>query len=668
MVKYSLLFLVLLVTTTYAQIGPDGTGTVNGYIVGPGANLSEANLSGADLSGADLSGADLSGAILGGADLTGADLSGANLYGAELNGAGLPGIAAGYYHTVYGLDDGTAMAVGNNDYGQLGDGTTTDRSTAVVVQAADGTPLGTGDSGAVIAVAAGYFHTVYVLADGTAMSVGYNGFGQLGDGTTTQRSTAVVVQAADGTPLGTGDSGAVIAVAAGWGHTIYVLADGTAMAVGNNDYGQLGDGTTTDRSTAVVVQAADGTPLGTGDSGAVIAVAAGFYHTVYVLADGTAMSVGYNDYGQLGNGGTSGSNANTALVAVLDVNLYGADLTGADLSGANLYGIRSGNITGTPTLPSGYQMVNGYFIGPGANLTFANLRFANLRGADLRFANLRGADLRFANLSYANLRVADLSYADLSGADLSGADLTDASLNGTIWSNVISQSDYDAVVTERDARPTQAAYDAVVAERDAKLTLDEVKDLRAGSTMIAVENGTATLSMDIEKSSDLSNWTFDRTATVDIPIEDGIETQFFRFKMADASTTITVTVGEDTDDGRPIGVFYFNGAEKAVLEFKKDTTYTFIQNDSSNATYASIHHPLMFSNGDDGEHNEHGHYMSGIVFKLDGVTKTMAEYVSGFVAATDRRIEWTIPSDAPSTLHYWCHFHTGQGAAMTVTD
>jgi len=186
--------------------------------------------------------------------------------------------------------------------------------------------------------------------------------------------------------------------------------------------------------------------------------------------------------------------------------------------------------------------------------------------------------------------------------------------------------------------------------------------------MIAVENGTATLSMDIEKSSDLSNWTFDRTATVDIPIEDGIGTQFFRFKMADPITTITVTVGEDTDDGRPIGVFYFNGAEKAVLEFKKDTTYTFIQNDSSNATYASIHHPLMFSIGDDGEHNSHGHYMSGIVFKLDGVTKTMAEYVSGFVAATDRRIEWTIPSDAPSTLHYWCHFHTGQGAAMTVTD
>ena len=76
----------------------------------------------------------------------------------------------------------------------------------------------------------------------------------------------------------------------------------------------------------------------------------------------------------------------------------------------------------------------------------------------------------------------------------------------------------------------------------------------------------------------------------------------------------------------------------------------------------------MFSTGDDGEHNDHGHYMSGVVFKLDGVTVNMAGYVSGFVAAIDRRIEWTVASDAPSTLHYWCHFHTGQGAAMSVTD
>ena len=186
--------------------------------------------------------------------------------------------------------------------------------------------------------------------------------------------------------------------------------------------------------------------------------------------------------------------------------------------------------------------------------------------------------------------------------------------------------------------------------------------------MIEVQNGQATLSMDIEKSSDLSSWATDRTATVNIPIEEGSDTQFFRFKMTDASTFITVTIGEDTIAGQSTGVFYFNGVEKAVLEFQKNTNYTFIQNDSSNATYSSVYHPLMFSTGAGGELNGNGHYMTGVVYKLDGVTVSMADYVSGFVAASDRRIEWTVPSDAPSTLYYWCHFHTGQGAAMTVTD
>ena len=333
--------------------------------------------------------------------------------------------------------------------------------------------------------------------------------------------------------------------------------------------------------------------------------------------------------------------------------------------------------------PDGTGIVNGYFIGPGVDLTFADLSNANLSNANLSGAILMGTDL---------------SGADLSGAILDSAILRDALLTGTIWSNVVSQSDYDAVVAERDTAmelaetlqiqidvqlvdllttldSVQAERDAALAaqasaeaERDAKLTLDEVKDLRAGSTMIEVQNGQATLSMDIEKSSDLSSWATDRTATVNIPIEEGSDTQFFRFKMTDASTFITVTIGEDTIAGQSTGVFYFNGVEKAVLEFQKNTNYTFIQNDSSNATYSSVHHPLMFSTGAGGELNGNGHYMTGVVYKLDGVTVSMADYVSGFVAASDRRIEWTVPSDAPSTLYYWCHFHTGQGAAMTVTD
>ena len=80
------------------------------------------------------------------------------------------------------------------------------------------------------------------------------------------------------------------------------------------------------------------------------------------------------------------------------------------------------------------------------------------------------------------------------------------------------ESQKSSLIAERDARPTQASYDTVVAERDAKLTLDEVKDLRAGSTMIAVENGTATLSMEVEESDDLEIWTSGGTTNLKLSL------------------------------------------------------------------------------------------------------------------------------------------------------
>jgi hypothetical protein len=77
-------------------IGPDGTGIVNGYQIGPGAKLHGAKLAGANLAGANLvvanlRNADLSGANLAGANLEGAGLSGANFVGANLEGADLRG-------------------------------------------------------------------------------------------------------------------------------------------------------------------------------------------------------------------------------------------------------------------------------------------------------------------------------------------------------------------------------------------------------------------------------------------------------------------------------------------------------------------------------------------------------------------------------------------------
>ena len=131
---------------------------------------------------------------------------------------------------------------------------------------------------------------------------------------------------------------------------------------------------------------------------------------------------------------------------------------------------------------------------------------------------------------------------------------------------------------------------------------------------------------------------------------------------------ITVSVGTDTVGGQATGVFYLFGLERVALSAYRGHTYTFDQSDPSNANYNNQHHPLMLSTGSDGDHNGHGHYNTGVTYKLDGVAVTMANYVSGFTSATTRQVIWDIPTNATGTIYYWCHFHTGQGNALNTAD
>ena len=135
-------------------------------------------------------------------------------------------------------------------------------------------------------------------------------------------------------------------------------------------------------------------------------------------------------------------------------------------------------------------------------------------------------------------------------------------------------------------------------------------------------------------------------------------------------TNKTVTVGVDTVGGQSTGVFYIDGVETPVLNVKRGVTYVFNQNDSTNATYGGGQpHPLMFSLTEDGDLVPGGaHYMPGIVYTLDGVEKTMAEYTAEFNSATVRTVTWIVQADAPATLYYWCHHHTGQGNSISLTD
>ena len=211
-------------------------------------------------------------------------------------------IAGGYEHSLALCTDGTLVSWGYNVFGQLGNGTTSNSNIPVAVTIA-GTPL-VGKTPALIS--AGYEHNLALCTDGTLVSWGYNINGQLGNGTTTNSNVPVAVTTT-GTPLA---GRTVVSLAAGGSHTLALCSDGTLAAWGSNNYGQLGNGTTTNSNVPVAVST-----TGTALAGkTIIAIAAGTSHSMALCSDGTVASWGYNSSGQLGNNSTVNSNVAVAVV------------------------------------------------------------------------------------------------------------------------------------------------------------------------------------------------------------------------------------------------------------------------------------------------------------------------------------------------------------------
>jgi alpha-tubulin suppressor-like RCC1 family protein len=181
--------------------------------------------------------------------------------------------AAGHSHSLFLKTDGSLWAMGSNFFGELGDGSTRTRRPNPVEIAS-----------AVIQIAAKGRNSYFIRDDGSLWGMGGNTASSLGDGTATARRHPVRI------------AGAVAGVTAGAAAAFFIRTDGTLWAMGDNSCGQLGDGTTHGRNIPVQVAS---------EVVAIAISPAGINkpaHSLFIKSDATLWAMGDNSFGQLGDG------------------------------------------------------------------------------------------------------------------------------------------------------------------------------------------------------------------------------------------------------------------------------------------------------------------------------------------------------------------------------
>jgi alpha-tubulin suppressor-like RCC1 family protein len=273
-------------------------------------------------------------------------------------------ISANGPHSLALLRNGKVMAWGDNEYGQLGDGTHTGPeicpSAGFSTVPCSKVPVPVSGLRNVIAISAGDDHNLALLNDGTVVAWGVNNDGQLGDGSTTDSDVPVAVHKLSG----------VSAISAGGFHSLALLSDGTVASWGDNGNGQLGNGTLLNGTEPAPVSGLS----------EVTTISAGLAHSLAVLVDGTAKAWGWNEEGQLGNGtpkgestlptpvvGLSGVSVVSAggyhsLAAGLQPAVFKVKPTKGPASGGTSVTITGANFTGTTSVRFGSTAASSYTI------------------------------------------------------------------------------------------------------------------------------------------------------------------------------------------------------------------------------------------------------------------------------------------------------------------
>jgi len=187
-------------------------------------------------------------------------------------------ISSGSDHTLALKTDGTLWAWGDNSTGELGDGTTDGKNQPVQIGTANDWKK----------ISAGHNFSLAIKNNGTLWAWGYNIYSQLGNGNTTSQSSPV--------QIGTATDWQSISAAPGktGGHSLAIKTNGTLWAWGNNYYGQLGDGSLSNRNRPVQIGTATNWN----------AICAGSSYSVAIKVTGTLWAWGYNIFSQLGDGTT----------------------------------------------------------------------------------------------------------------------------------------------------------------------------------------------------------------------------------------------------------------------------------------------------------------------------------------------------------------------------
>ena len=199
-------------------------------------------------------------------------------------------LSSGGSHTCAILDNGAVSCWGLGSSGRLGNGGTSDKTTPTLTSS-----LGTGRTA--VALSSGGGHTCAILDNGSVSCWGRGLYGQLGNGATSDKTTPTLTSS-----LGTGRT--AVALSSGSEHTCAILDNGSVSCWGYGVYGQLGNGLWDDKTTPTLTSS-----LGTGRTA--VALSSGYTHTCAILDNGAVSCWGEGTYGQLGNGGTSDKSAPT---------------------------------------------------------------------------------------------------------------------------------------------------------------------------------------------------------------------------------------------------------------------------------------------------------------------------------------------------------------------